>query len=171
VKTRPAVFVCPSDRSEPTYGSCATGSYALCAGTNGPTYGISQTLVKHYNTGIFQYRTVYRQVDVRDGLSNTMFVGEVIQADTRESSNCWCLGARHLHSLRTTDNPLNTLPDEGVTVDLYGYSCSGAFASYHPAGADFVFGDGRVIFLSENIDLDTYRALSTREGEEPITPP
>jgi len=171
VETRPQVFVCPSDKSEPMRGSCATGSYALCAGSQGPTYGISQTKVKHYNNGIFQYRTVYRQVDIRDGLSNTFLAGEVIEAHTRESANCWCIGARHLHSLRTTDNPLNTLPDEGVTVDLYGYSCSGAFASYHPAGANFLFGDGRVIFVSENIDQATYRAYSTREGDEPITPP
>ncbi len=171
VKTRPAVYVCPSDVSKPLRGSCATGSFALCAGSNGPTYGISQTLVKHYNTGVFQYRTVYRQADIRDGVSNTIFVGEVIEADTTESANCWCLAGRHLHSLRTTDNPLNTAPTEGVTVDLYGYSCSGAFASYHPGGANFVFGDGHVSFLSENIDLDTYRALSTRAGGEPVSPP
>jgi len=171
VTTRPDVYVCPSDVSEPMRGSCATGSYALCAGSNGPTYGIDQVRVKHYNNGVFLYRTVKSQKDIRDGVSNTIFAGEVIKAHTVESANCWCLGSRHLHSLRTTDNPLNTQPDEGVTVDLYGYSCSGAFASYHPGGANFGFGDGHISFVSENIDLATYRALSTREGGEPVSPP
>jgi prepilin-type N-terminal cleavage/methylation domain-containing protein/prepilin-type processing-associated H-X9-DG protein len=171
VTTRPDVYVCPSDISQPTRGSCATGSYALCAGSNGPTYGIDQVRVKHYNNGVFLYRTVNSHKDIRDGLSNTMLVGEVIEAHTTESANCWCLGARHLHSLRTTDNPLNTRPDEGVTVNLYGYRCSGAFASYHPGGASFGFGDGHVSFLSENIDLATYRALSTRKEGEPVSAP
>ena len=47
VKTRPAAFVCPSDTAKPYadnyYGlpfDVATGSYALSAGTNGPSLGI-----------------------------------------------------------------------------------------------------------------------------------
>ena len=168
IKTRPPVFVCPSDTSEPMRSSGATGSYALVMGTRGPTYGIDQRKVKHYNTGMFMYRTVYKIRDVTDGLSHTMFVGEVVLAHTVESSNRWTLGSRHLDSLRTTDNPLNTPPTEGVTVDLYGYSCNGAFASEHAGGAMFAFGDGHVTFLSENIDLATYRALSTRAGEEVV---
>ena len=40
--------------------------------------------------------------------------------------------------------------------------CNGAFASRHPGGGQFVFGDGRVAFLSDTISQATYRALSTR---------
>ena len=36
-------------------------------------------------------------------------------------------------------------------------------------GAQFVFGDGHVSFLNENIDLLSYRALSTRAGGETIS--
>jgi hypothetical protein len=171
IRTRPPVFVCPSDTTEPMKGDNATGCYALVQGSNGPTYGIDQIKVKHYNNGMFLYRTVKSASDVKDGLSNTMFAGETIEGHTLESANCWTVAARHLHSMRSTDNPLNTPPGEGVTVNLYGYKANGAFASRHTGGAWFAFGDGRVDFLSENIDLKTYRALSTRAGGEALKPP
>jgi prepilin-type processing-associated H-X9-DG protein len=56
-----------------------------------------------------------------------------------------------------------------VTVDLYGYSCNGAFGSEHAGGAMFAYGDGHVQFLSENIDQYTYRALSTVAGGETVS--
>ena len=165
MQMRPPVFVCPSDTSEPMRGSDATGSYALVHGSRGPP-SIDQVQVKHYNTGMFNYRTVYRVSDVQDGLSATIFVGEVLDSHTIESSNRWMVASRHLDSLRTTENPLNTPPGTGVTCDLYGYSCNGAFGSRHPGGGNFAFGDGHVSFISDNIDLATYRALSTRKGGE-----
>ncbi len=171
IKTRPKVFVCPSDESKPTFEGTddATGSYALCQGSNGPTFGIDQKKVKHYNNGMFHYRTVIKVKQVGDGMSNTIFVGETIENHTAQSQNRWTLGARHLCSMRSTDNPLNSPPGQGVVIlDLYGYKANGAFGSRHPGGAMFSFGDGHVVFLSENIDLNTYRAISTRDGGEVI---
>jgi prepilin-type processing-associated H-X9-DG protein len=169
MKTRPPVFVCPSDISEPTFYSDATSSYALVHGSNGPSYGMAHVPLKHYNTGMFNYRTVYKVRDVRDGLSNTIFVGEVIEADTAESSNRWTVGARHLDSMRSTENPLNTPPGTGIVLDAYGYKCNGAFGSYHPGGGMFGFGDGHVSFISDNVALPIYRALSTRKGGEAVS--
>lgn len=177
---RPEVFVCPSSSTEPWYnnGSYATGCYALVQGSKGPSYGISQTHVKHYNNGMFCYRTEIRRAHVLDGMTPTMFVGETVEGHTRESANVWTLAARHLHSMRSTDNPLNTRPGDGVFVKvgggggtgddppLYGYKANGAFASDHPGGALFAFGDGHVQMIHENIDLATYRALSTRAEED-----
>ena len=170
-KLRPPVFVCPSDESQPLMGDLATTSYALCAGSNGPTYGIDQVKVKHYNTGVFLYRTPIAPKDISDGLSKTIFVGETILNHTTESANRWMLGARHLSCLRTTDNPLNTQPTGGINLDLYGYKASGAFASRHTGGGFFAYGDGHVSFVSENVDLLTYRAISTRAGGETVTTP
>jgi len=40
------------------------------------------------------------------------------------------------------------------------------FRSEHPGGANFVFGDGSVHFLSDDIDTVVYRAIATIEGGE-----
>jgi prepilin-type N-terminal cleavage/methylation domain-containing protein/prepilin-type processing-associated H-X9-DG protein len=158
---RPDVFVCPSTKDEPFRGEYATGCYALCSGSIGPSQGIG-TNVKVFNTGMFVYVRVFNVARCSDGLSNTFFVGEVIDSHTAAGSNQWLIAGRHTNSLRTTDNPLNTPPGTGI---LYG-SNNGAFGSLHPGGGNFLFGDGHVSFISETIDLLTYRALSTREGSE-----
>lgn len=173
LKMRPKVFVCPSDNAKPLHDSsaAATGSYALCQGSQGPSFGIDQVKVKHYNNGLFMYRTPLNNSHVRDGTSNTFFMGEVIEAHTENSSNRWMVGSRHTDSLRTAENPLNTPPTKGVVVDLYNNKVNGAFASRHTGGAYFAFADGHVQFLSENISLPLYKALATREGKETATPP
>jgi len=120
--------------------------------------------VKVFNTGMFVYIRALRVADCLDGTSNTFFAGEVIGSHTSQSSNRWLLAIRHLDSLRTTDNPLNTPPGQGVVYS----SANGAFASFHPGGGNFGFGDGSVRFISDTIELSIYRALSTREGKESI---
>lgn len=45
------------------------------------------------------------------------------------------------------------------------------FGSFHSGGAVFAFADGSVHFLSDGIDLDTYEALASRNGEELVTLP
>ena len=174
MKARPKVFVCPSDNSDP-YSTptpqYATGSYAFVHGTQGPSFTTSQTM-KHSNDGSFMYLRSIRLSEVTDGQSNTMWVGEVIDAHTQESSNRWVVAGRHLDSLRSTENAINTKPGTGPFIlNLYGYICNGAFGSKHMRGANFGFGDGHVQFISDNINLTLYRALSTRAGAESVTPP
>ena len=94
-----------------------------------------------------------------------MMIGEVILSDQWESSNTWSYALAHADCLRTTENPLNTLPGAGSTIDRQ----NGAFASRHPSGANFCFADGRVDFIKQDIDLDIYQALSTIQGEEAIS--
>jgi prepilin-type N-terminal cleavage/methylation domain-containing protein/prepilin-type processing-associated H-X9-DG protein len=187
--TRPPVFVCPSDDSEPLVTNTfpdiggrlvATGNYALVHGRYGPSGGVPglpsgcgtngnigwSNPVKVMNTGVFGYLIARTPAHVRDGLSNTMFAGEVIAAHTVDSRNIWSFAFRHCDSLRNTENPLNTPPGAPYAFDNPIISppqkCNGAFASRHPGGGQFVFGDGRVAFLSDTISQATYRALSTR---------
>ncbi len=147
-------------------GRCAaTGDYALCAGTKGPSYNTSYKDVKWGNDGAFLYIRRLDSADFRDGLSNTIFVGEVQESDSLNSPLVWSLAYRHSNP-RTTENALNTLPGEGSCLDMYGRRLNGAFGSKHPGGAHFAFGDGHVSFLSENVDLRSYQALSTRFGRD-----
>ncbi len=164
--TRPEAFVCPSatmpELYTPSSGSeWATNCYALCAGHYGPTYGISgQT--KWLNSGLFLYRDPVDPAMIGDGLSHTIMLGEVIDGHVPGHTNRWPTAGRHVDSLRTTDNPVNTLPGEGVTYSNYGNPCNGAFGSRHPGGANFAFSDGSVHFVSETIDLALYRLLGQR---------
>jgi prepilin-type N-terminal cleavage/methylation domain-containing protein/prepilin-type processing-associated H-X9-DG protein len=62
-----------------------------------------------------------------------------------------------------TDRPVITgsgSPQMGLNDVLFG--------SFHPGGANFVYGDGSVHFLNDGIDIDTYMALGSRNGEEAV---
>jgi prepilin-type N-terminal cleavage/methylation domain-containing protein/prepilin-type processing-associated H-X9-DG protein len=175
VGTRLPVLICPTTNpprySEKVYFGVApidvaVGCYAGSMGTAGPGAGVGDN-VKFDNTGIFMYGRTFRAAHVRDGMSNTMFIGEVIDPHTEPGTNIWSLGGRHVDCLRNTENPLNTPPNKGTLVTVNTLKANGAFGSYHQGGALFLFGDGHVTFVSENVDLSTYRAISTRAGGEP----
>ncbi len=51
---------------------------------------------------------------------------------------------------------------------LAGHASMSNFRSDHPAGALFLFCDGHVQFLNENIDMTTYTGLSTIQGGESV---
>jgi prepilin-type processing-associated H-X9-DG protein len=133
----------------------------LVAGSIGPSQGISFA-VKYDNNGYFLYRNQRRFQDITDGTSNTLAIGEVFDGHLGNNSNVWSVGSRHTHSLRTTENPINTPPGTGI---LYT-TLNGAFMSRHTGGANFALGDGSVRFLSQNIDITVYRAASTVRGGE-----
>jgi prepilin-type processing-associated H-X9-DG protein len=128
---------------------------------------------------MFLYRDPLTHSDVLDGTSNVVFVGEVIDGHLQDTTsnnvyntpvghlNRWPTAGRHLDSLRTTDNPVNTLPGHGITFSNYGAPCNGAFGSRHPGGANFAFVDGSVHFISENVNLALYRLLGQRASGQP----
>ena len=174
IETRPAYYVCPSDTSDPyivTNGlNAATGSYAFVHGNLGPSQGISATL-KLYNTGLFNYKINQRRNEVTDGTSNTMVVGEIIDAHTNLSQNLWTQAARNESCLRNTENPPNTKPGTGITTSPYGIPLFGGFGSRHSGGVNMVFADGHNQFIADSISLAIYKALSTKDGGEAISPP
>ena len=46
-----------------------------------------------------------------------------------------------------------------------------SFASSHPGGAQFLFADGSVHFLTEGIDSEQYRRLGNRNDGLPVSIP
>jgi hypothetical protein len=96
--------------------------------------------------------------DIADGMSSTMFAGEVlpIQCDW----NDW-----GFQTLSTTALPINYRLHDPVAG--FPDICI-AYRSWHPGGAHFLMGDSSVHFLSQNIDGETYRAMASRSGGETI---
>jgi prepilin-type processing-associated H-X9-DG protein len=42
------------------------------------------------------------------------------------------------------------------------------YSSWHTGGVHFLFGDGRVRFLNENVDYQLFQGIATRAGGEVI---
>jgi prepilin-type processing-associated H-X9-DG protein len=171
IKVRVPLYVCPSDTSDPLSEAyqgivAATASYAFVQGTVGPgsiTVTALKSVARYENDGMFLYVTRRRASEIADGLSGTLMIGEVRLAHDYSSINLWTYARTYADALRTTANPLNTPPEAGEFRD--GRQ-NGAFASEHPGGAVFAYADGHVEFLHDDIELWTYRALSTIAGEE-----
>jgi prepilin-type N-terminal cleavage/methylation domain-containing protein/prepilin-type processing-associated H-X9-DG protein len=185
VETPLEIMNCPTDMKEayvdfkPTRE--ATGSFAFCSGTRGPTNGSGHAAKYRVpasgkgNDGVFMYvqkdeRHGTKLKEITDGTSNTMFLGETRDGHLAETRNRWTAAGRYVDSLRSTEYPMNAGVGFGYQEhDLEGYPTVGTFASRHPGGVQFAFGDGRVELLSEDIAIHIYKAFSTRAGEENLS--
>jgi prepilin-type processing-associated H-X9-DG protein len=66
----------------------------------------------------------------------------------------------------TTDRP--TLPP-GCTSSPLALSINNLpFASFHPSGVNFCFGDASVRFLPNDIDMKLFLALGSRNGDDMV---
>jgi prepilin-type processing-associated H-X9-DG protein len=105
---------------------------------------------------------------ITDGLSKTFAAGEIKGMDTLDGYSLWAYGSRHESSMRTTLNVLNEKPGGGTTrPESWGSHYNGAFGSDHPGGANFVFGDGHVEFVSDNINYAQYQNYATIASQTP----
>ncbi len=177
MNSRPALFACPCDRIPETFKDRA--SYAMCMGTHGASMARRNVQdVKYRNDGAFLYKFTLSRNDMKDGVANTIFVGETVDGHLPATSNRWMIGVRLRDTLRSTELPMNTFP-LGDTADNNNSSSStasenlrdisgGGFASRHVHGANFGFGDAHVVFLTDDMDFAVYQALSTRNGGETV---
>ncbi len=163
---------CIGAQAMPSQGGCST--YPGNVFNTGPV-GHGSTDNGMETSGCFsRYTFGANFADIKDGTSNTIAMGEIR----------WFCGDHHRggwmnpNALWTaTTAPINfpTCPGEGLgqsaTMNCYHFAnwmTSQGFKSSHPGGAQFVFADGSVQFLSETIDYMTYQRLGCRRDGLPV---
>ncbi|MGE5757141.1 MAG: DUF1559 domain-containing protein, partial [Planctomycetaceae bacterium] len=142
--------------------------------------------------GAFGYNYGFRDVAFSDGLSNTLLIGEFSRFPNDPDSmlNVWTIAlvfyssipdVRRPQALATTVPRINAPLREPDAARAHPTTWKNdprneemgqfGFRSFHPGGANFLFGDGSVRFLKETINRQgVYWALSTRCGGELVDP-
>lgn len=109
--------------------------------------------------------------NVVDGTSNVIMVGEILPVCVDHGSGWWNMngsGNAHAGTIvaindnRTCPVPYQTEDDTGACRNKNNWSYSWGFRSAHAGGAHFLFVDGSVHFLNQNIDMQTYNWLGDR---------
>lgn len=127
--------------------------------------------VPRASSGMFQVTPMVRLADVTDGTSNTLALGEM-SWDSRYGTRyrSWLRGGdtanppQYSCGSRNIVNAINS----GKKATLYSPYSDVPMGSMHPGGANFGLGDASVRFISETINMTTYRSLASRGSGETI---
>lgn len=195
------IYLCPSmvyeAVIEPDGTSPAAGSYNACTGSKSPwvyidsselppnpipddfDYDSISSAAGAHNGAIVSWPGLVKYKDVTDGLSNTFAIGESDYfGGTSGAGPLWAGGYVSI-ILSSTWGPFN--PETPAPEDQPGLAgrYSTSFRSDHPGGVNFLYVDGSVHFISEDVyseddtnDVSDHvedgilDALATRAGEE-----
>ena len=115
---------------------------------------------------------------VTDGLSNTFAIGEALP---ELCSHTWWYGMNaslatsaiplnyYVRVFKSTNSRTNYFGSQSLFAPFWDWNNNYSYASQHPGGGMFTLGDGSVRFITENINLQTYRALGTMDGGESVS--
>jgi prepilin-type N-terminal cleavage/methylation domain-containing protein/prepilin-type processing-associated H-X9-DG protein len=177
-----AIYRCPSDQ--------APSPFTLRS-NNGQAIGVAQanyvamfgdgailaTQAGGVGDGVFYRNSQTRIADVTDGTSNTIFIGE------RSSDLALATWTASLPGATVPPQAPGVMAPSGQSpVLVLGHTGTmaapvtpnssltdvAAFRSRHPAGANFLFGDGSVHLIGPSITPSAWLALGTRAGNEVI---
>jgi prepilin-type N-terminal cleavage/methylation domain-containing protein/prepilin-type processing-associated H-X9-DG protein len=178
-----ATFLCPSDGLEPLYKEqgIATHNYAA---SRGPTAvysnpGCSCTLPAAWTAlalaplddpnnfaGPFtRVGSMAKLSQITDGLSKTIFFGEVRPGCSEHVSSGWAY-TNNGNGYCTTLIPINYDSCTQNATDLCKSPCNWntevGFRSAHSGGAQFLLGDGSVHFVLDSIEHQIYQYLGAK---------
>lgn len=117
--------------------------------------------------GVFQRRSSFKMRDITDGTSNTFAIGE---RTTRCASGAWS-GNRNPAGggPQGADYTLGRVSIPPNFDNNGSHRCTEGFDSPHVGGVQFLFCDGSVTFISENIDYNLHINATdrVRDGNGP----
>ena len=165
---RISALICPSHWNTSRTLAPAATTYAGC-------HHDVEAPIDEDNNGVLFLNSSVRYRDIRDGASNTIFVGEM--ADLPDGLG-WASGTRAtLRNAGTSINSASSFPRPGISGLPVAAGAAqpaapagkdalllqvGGFGSYHTGGAHFTFGDGSVRYISQNINPVTFKNLAHR---------
>ncbi|MDB4638065.1 MAG: DUF1559 domain-containing protein [Planctomycetaceae bacterium] len=174
------VLSCPSDSGNRPFASITNHNYSVNYGNTSYTQG---TLNGETFLGApFGARECYGMADALDGTSNTLLMAEVLQGQGRDLRGFGWWGDASQFS--TYLGPNSNLPDRIYSAyycnnqPIKNLPCAVSTTanptmfgsrSRHVGGVQVLLMDGSVRFVSENVDLDTWRAISTTKGGEVVS--
>lgn len=172
-----SILQCPSDIfsgkqhiSGPAAGSLTCGNLypgnylGVCGDKANPTAcgGVSATTNPPGNGILFSMSRV-RISDILDGTSQTMIVGE--RGLPNDLVWGWIIcGGHECEQYISAEKGVGVASNAPYTSGNIYY-----FWSQHPGGANFLFADGSVRFLSRNMDLASYKKLATRAASDIVS--
>ena len=141
------------------------GDYAVCTGTTGFDYTVrlpgSQPI---YQNGAFRAVKGVRFAEIRDGLSNTLLIGEKHVPRGGETTHPWDCGLYDGHNPVCNTRAAGPLFPMASQRDDPGWK----FSSHHPHLCQFVFCDGSVHVVTTSIDPLTFGLLANRDDGQVI---
>ncbi len=163
------VFRCPADQSEPTWrmgpplsnlriaGSNYVGAFGSRGWDEAAARRVGQTL---RGDGVFSHNSSTRFVDVTDGISSTVLVGERASDAERNQHATW------VGVVPEVENAIARVVATGETIPATRPGQARGFSSNHGTGAMFLFGDGRVLYVDGRIAGNIFSAVMSRAGGE-----
>ena len=152
-------FLCPSD-SSPEIVVAESLPFNVARSNYVGMYGSTAVSPPYVGNGVFFRNSQVRPLQISDGLSKTILVGE---RSSQLGSSTWVavLGSQN-SAAASVVGAARHAPN-----DLLGNFAD--FSSFHASTTHFLMGDGSIRPINDEIDLRVFRALATRAGSELIS--
>ena len=129
-----------------------------------PIYAVTTTLVDFYG-GTFGANSKRGIRDMSDGTSNVLMVGERYTPSNGAALTNQVAGDATWVGVTVAGSEWLVLGEATFKINANFTAANPrplttGFGSMHTGGAQFLLGDGSVRFLSENLDINTYRLIS-----------
>jgi prepilin-type N-terminal cleavage/methylation domain-containing protein len=178
---RNPAYECPSDpNSHEGVANC--NYFGVMGGGRSTDPWIYHTWPTRFgsNMGILYNNSKVRLTDITDGTSNTFMVGEnkyqqiatvgygAYFGGTWASGYYFGGGGPMYQNMAVTMDAINSSTLNPGRTDITHEVYTHTFGSNHEGGCFFVFADGSVHFVSQNMDLFTFQRLGNRADGYPV---